>query len=191
MTTVESVEEVKPAVNEETAEEDIKIEDTKISSGTREIDVSTVNNLIKDATQELMTTKLKNNFDETQIIEPITSDLIKENLESTQVINTKEIKDNESMQETKILKAEEKNALPQNTLILENKEEEEKKAEAETEVIKSDEKIEVEENSFDAVAEKLIKAKMDLNDNTQMIDTQKIREALKEEKITIWKIHRK
>lgn len=182
VTTVESVEEVKPAVNEETAEEDIKIEDTKISSGTREIDVSTVNNLIKDATQELMTTKLKNNFDETQIIEPITSDLIKENLESTQVINTKEIKDNESMQETKILKAEEKNALPQNTLILENKEEEEKKAEAETEVIKSDEKIEVEENSFDAVAEKLIKAKMDLNDNTQMIDTQKIREALKEEK---------
>lgn len=164
-------EETQNIINSEEIDKEIKYENTKISSNTKEIDVSTVNNLIKDATQELLSTKLDNS-QETQIISENINETSKKVDDSTIIINLNEEKEKqENIEETRILTEEEKPYLPQETIILDNKEDA-------NDSLEKEEK-EIDSNSFGIIADKLIKAKIDL-DNTQMIDTLKVRDALKE-----------
>lgn len=172
--------EFKKLINENEVNKEIKFENTKISSNTKEIDVTTVNNLIKDATQELMTTKLNENISETQVLKENINDAVKKVDENTQIVNLNDAEKDE-MQETKILKEEEKAFLPQNTIVLKEDVLEDGKEEKSIDS-KSDLENRFEEfnNAFDEITEKLIKAKVDFSSNTQMIDTLKVREALKE-----------
>ena len=173
--------EFKKLINENEIDKEIKFENTKISSNTREIDVTTVNNLIKDATQELMSTKLNTNIDETQVLKDNVKSALKDVNEHTQVININE-EEKEKMQETRILKEEEKAFLPQNTIVLEENALENVKKDSVLPEEKNDidGKFEESNNAFDEITEKLIKAKADFGSNTQMIDTLKVREAIKE-----------
>lgn len=131
-------------INDTEVSKKVALGETVISSDTREIDVGAVNGMIKEATTEMVSTKLMNQ-ENTQIIEP-------------------------------------SNVIPivaQETAILENVKEQLK----EEKIIEDISNIDAnnkEDNDFSKIAEKLIEDKLKL-ENTQMIDTAKIREAIKEE----------
>ena len=146
-------------INDNVVDKKIALGTTLISSDTKEIDVNTVNEFIKDATTELLSTKLDNS-QLTQIIN--TQDVRDEEIGKTQIIDLqKEL----LAQDTTVATKESINGATQNTITINE----------ETKVIKED----VMDNGFASIAEKLVEAKLGL-DNTQMIDTSKVREALRE-----------
>ena len=146
-------------INDNVVDKKIALGTTLISSDTKEIDVNTVNEFIKDATTELLSTKLDNS-QLTQIIN--TQDVRDEEIGKTQIIDLqKEL----LAQDTTVATKESINGVTQNTITINE----------ETKVIKED----VMDNGFASIAEKLVEAKLGL-DNTQMIDTSKVREALRE-----------
>ena len=150
-------------INNDVADKRISLGDTLISSDTRELDVNVVNGLIKDMTTEMLSTK----FAEKQATQTInTEDVRNEEMDKTQIID---IEKEMLSRETIINSNDVLEKTSQNTIILNNEE------------VSNDN---VEEDSDDAIgfasiAEKLVEAKLGL-DNTQMIDTAKVREALKE-----------
>lgn len=140
------INEVKPNIDVKKAPENKTINDTEISkkvtlgetiisSDTREIDVSTVNDVIKDSTTEMVSTKLMNQ-------------------EHTQTVNTNDVIP----------------TAPQETAVLDNMKDVEKP--------ENNNNNNIEENGFSKIAEELVAAKLNL-ENTQMVDTAKIREAIK------------
>ncbi len=149
-------------INDNVIDKKITLGETLISSDTKEIDVSAVNEFLKDATTELLSTKLDNS-QLTQIIN--TQDVRNEALDKTQIIDLqKEL----LSQETTIATENGVNVTKQDTILVNINEE---KVEEKTE--------DVVDNGFASIAEKLLEAKLGF-DNTQMIDTNKVREALKE-----------
>lgn len=157
--TVESynLENVK-TINDNVIDKKIALGETLISSDTKEIDVNVVNEFIKDATTELLSTKLDNSK-LTQIIN--TQDVRNAELDKTQIIDLqKEL----LSQETTVVTENTMNATTQDTILVNVNEE------------KNDDVI---DNGFASIAEKLVEAKLGF-DNTQMIDTNKVREALRE-----------
>lgn len=118
----------KKIINNDVVDKNILLGNTLVSSDTKQINLENANNVIKDATKELMSTK----FTEKQ---------------STQIINVSEI---ESEINNNVNSTNEKN---------------------------NDEEENV---SFATIAEQLVQSKLGL-DNTQMIDTVKVREAIKED----------
>lgn len=132
-------------INDTEVSKKVSLGETIISSDTREIDVTTVNDMIKDATTEMLSTKLMNQ-EHTQVIE-------------TSNVNT---------------------AVPQETTILENVREQLKEEKKSEETDSPKVANNVEENGFSKIAEQLVEAKLNL-ENTQMIDTTKVREAMKED----------
>ena len=147
-------------INDNVVDKKITLGETLISSDTKEIDVNTVNEFIKDATTELLSTKLDNS-QLTQIIN--TQDVRNEEMSKTQIIDLqKEL----LAQDTTVATKDSINATTtQNTITLNE----------ETKTITED----VIDNGFASIAEKLVEAKLGL-DNTQIIDTSKVREALRE-----------
>ncbi len=149
-------------INDDVIDKKVSFGDTLISSDTKEIDVNVVNDFIKDVTTEMFSTK----FAEKQSTQIIDTADVKNNIETfdkTQIIDLEEEK---LKQETVIAPEEGLNLnLTQNTVILENNEN----------VVE----VKEENNGFASIAEKLVEAKLNF-DNTQMIDTNKVREALKE-----------
>lgn len=130
-------------INDTEVSKKVSLGETIISSDTREIDVTTVNDMIKDATTEMISTKLMNQ-ENTQIIETNIAPTVPQETSVVENVNTK-------------LK-EEKDVTPKINL-------------------ESNIKNNLEENGFSKIAEQLVEAKLNL-ENTQMIDTIKVREAL-------------
>ena len=155
-----NVENIK-TINDNVIDKKITLGETLISSDTKEIDVNVVNEFIKDATTELLSTKLDNSK-LTQIIN--TQDVRNAELDKTQIIDLqKEL----LSQETTVATENGINAVKQDTILVNINEEKEEKTDV------------IEDNGFATIAEKLFEAKLGF-DNTQMIDTSKVREALKE-----------
>lgn len=125
-------------INDTEVSKKVSLGETIISSNTREINVSEVNEMIKDATTEMLSTKLMNQG-------------------STQVIDSSNVVP----------------VVPQDTSVLENVKESLKEE-------KTESKEETPENGFSKIAEQLVEAKLSL-ENTQMVDTAKIREAMKDD----------
>ena len=147
-------------INDDVVDKKIALGETLISSDTKEIDVNTVNEFIKDATTELLSTKL-DNTQLTQIIN--TQDVRNEEIGKTQIIDLqKEL----LAQDTTIATKDSINTPTQNTISVD------------LNALSKDEE-EVQDNGFATIAEKLVEAKLSL-DNTQMIDTSKVREALRD-----------
>ena len=151
-------------INDDVVDKRVSFGDTVISSDTKEIDVNVVNEFIKDATTEMLSTK----FTEKQLTQIINTSDVKydeESFDKTQIIDLEEEK---LKQETVIAPEEGLNLnMAQNTVIIDNTVPELNVAE------------EKEITGFASIAEKLVEAKLNF-DNTQMIDTNKVREALKE-----------
>ena len=146
-------------INDNVVDKKIALGTTLISSDTKEIDVNTVNEFIKDATTELLSTKLDNS----QLTQIINTQAVRdEEIGKTQIIDLqKEL----LAQDTTVATKDSINGVTQNTITLN----------AEAKAITED----VMDNGFASIAEKLVEAKLGL-DNTQMIDTSKVREALRE-----------
>ena len=157
----------KTTINDNELYKNITLGNTIISSDTQEININNVNELIKDATKDIFTTKMLEK-EKTQIVN------LNGDLDRTQEINLNNIIN--TTQETVIVEKENLNSLPQNTVVLENNISNEIKKEFEENI----NVIDSIEDSFSAFAEKLVEAKLDF-DSTQTIDTSKVREALQEE----------
>lgn len=158
-------EEIVKSINENEVSKKVTLGNTLISSETKELDVTAVNEAIKDATTEMNSVKLA----EKELTQVIDSQKVKsDEMQETQKVVDLEKIDFVSSQETMVVN-ENLSVLPQNTIVLD-----------ETKESKEETRNEITED-FSKIAEKLVESKLGL-DNTQMIDTAKIREALKEEK---------
>ena len=177
-TVVEEKDEKTNTINDSEISKKVEFGNALISSETKELDVSVVNDMIKDATTEMISTKLANK-EMTQVIDTEAVRTVEDsNMEETQKINLNESKS--VSQETVVAANADLNNLPEHTMIIDttsniNKEDEEKN-ETTNEVVLSED-----ENDFSKIAAGLFAAKLDI-DSTQSIDTAKVREALKEEK---------
>lgn len=149
-------------INDTEVSKKVSLGETIISSDTREIDVTTVNDMIKEATTEMVSTKLMSQ-ENTQIIEPANvtpvvpqetavienvKDKLKENISSNNLESTN-LNENMSNSETSSLNSN----------------------------ISESAKANIEDNGFSKIAEQLVEAKLNL-ENTQMVDTVKVREAI-------------
>ncbi len=160
-------------INDTELSKKVEFGNALISSETKELDVTVVNELIKDATTELVSTKLVNK-EATQVLDTeAVRNEEKAKLEETQKINLNDLK--QTSQETVIAANEGLNNLPEHTMVIDtavvnsNINNEEK-----TETIAVNEE---ENNEFLKLAEKMLEAKLDI-DATQSIDTAKVRETL-------------
>lgn len=184
---------IKPqTVNFTELNKEVKLNDTIISSNTREIDVDNVNKLIKETIGNIN----NNTLSETQKVD-LNSEIIKNNnLSSTQVLNTEEIRNNIE-QNTTIIPKEKINMIPEHTQVLNAEDTSDIRNSSTSPTtavidIRSGKKdavvdnngnnnsgnVDIVANGFAAMAEKMVESKLDI-DSTQMIDTLKIREAIK------------
>jgi len=139
--TNEEQEEILKTINDDEVSKKVNLGNTIISSETKELDISDSNNIAKDSTTVMNSTKMSQ-------------------IEPTQIVNINE-------------KVEENNEIPS----VEKTEEIENVTEYKEEIKPIQETLT--ENDFSKIAEKLIEAKIG-SDNTQTIDTAKVREAVKE-----------
>ena len=162
-------------INDTEVSKKVELGNVLISSETKEIDVTEVNTLIKDATIDLITTKLANK-DVTQAINTEDVRVAEEDssFDETQKIDLSTVK--QTSQDTVVAANEGLNNLPEHTMAIETV----SNVNSEENEIKENEKTE--DNGFSKFAEKLFEAKMNL-DSTQSIDTAKVREALNKEEI--------
>ena len=155
------------------------VKNEELSNSTKELDVNNVNTLIKEKTQELFSTKL-NASQMTQIIEPVSS-----KTEEAVVTNETQILDVEEVKKA-IKNDSENNYEDQSTAVvdvtqkLEDALEESESTKTQKIEEDSGEKNDLNNNDFESKASKMVETKLSF-DNTQAIDTVKIREALKEE----------
>ena len=153
-------------INNEIVDKAVSLGSTLISSETKELDVNNVNNLIKDETTIMNSTKLEPK-EVTQAININENALNKDsdnNIDNTQKIDTNS---NSSTIGTEV---------SQNTIVIND---EENSVNIDNKEYNAEKKV-VNETDFSKLAEKLIESKIEL-DNTQTIDTVKVRETLKEE----------
>lgn len=170
------VEEIKPeipvtsALNEEIIDKEIKIGNTRISSNTRQLDFN-IADALKEATQKLDTTK-KIEIQETQIV-PVTREIVSQETQTVDL--SKELKASENVEGQPVIKVEE----------IENSEnvEDNTKKVLEENIKEDSEVLESTVPSVEAVeniTSRILALKMNNMENTQMIDTAKVREAMNE-----------
>ncbi len=172
--------EIAKIINDNEISKKISLGNTFISSNTKELDVNNVNELIKDATTKMLSIKMVEK-QPTQIVN--TEEIRNEEFDKTQKID---LSSHNSIQDT-VIAEENLNSLPQNTIVLNNNEKNELSKENINNIQEKDalndinnEKINSDNDEFSKIAEKLMEARLS-SDNTQMIDTGRVREALKEE----------
>ena len=172
--------EIAKTINDNEISKKISLGNTFISSNTKELDVNNVNELIKDATTKMLSIKMVEK-QPTQIVN--TEEIRNEEFDKTQKID---LSSHNSIQDT-VIAEENLNSLPQNTIVLNNNEKNELSKENINNIQEKDalndinnEKINSDNDEFSKIAEKLMEARLS-SDNTQMIDTGRVREALKEE----------
>ncbi len=158
-------------------EEIIKESTENSFRNTREMDSNVVNEFIKEKTQELLTTKLDSS-QATQIIESVRPNIENTNQENkTQIIDTEEVKNAIKVQDENEFENQSTAVVDMisKDLIKENTNEKTKKLNEKVEENKN-----IDNSAFEEKASKLLESKLSF-DNTQMIDTARIRETLKEE----------
>ena len=173
--------EIAKTINDNEISKKISLGNTFISSNTKELDVNNVNELIKDATTKMLSIKMVEK-QPTQIVN--TEEIRNEEFDKTQKID---LSSHNSIQDT-VVAEENLNSLPQNTIVLNSKNEKNELSKENINNIQekdalnniNNEKINSENDEFSKIAEKLMEARLS-SDNTQMIDTGRVREALKEE----------
>lgn len=173
--------EIAKTINDNEISKKISLGNTFISSNTKELDVNNVNELIKDATTKMLSIKMAEK-QPTQIVN--TEEIRNEEFDKTQKID---LSSHNSIQDT-VVAEENLNSLPQNTIVLNSKNEKNELSKENINNIQekdalnniNNEKINSENDEFSKIAEKLMEARLS-SDNTQMIDTGRVREALKEE----------
>ena len=173
--------EIAKTINDNEISKKISLGNTFISSNTKELDVNNVNELIKDATTKMLSIKMAEK-QPTQIVN--TEEIRNEEFDKTQKID---LSSHNSIQDT-VVAEENLNSLPQNTIVLNNKNEKNELSKENINNIQekdalndiNNEKINSDNDEFSKIAEKLMEARLS-SDNTQMIDTGRVREALKEE----------
>lgn len=173
--------EIAKTINDNEISKKISLGNTFISSNTKELDVNNVNELIKDATTKMLSIKMAEK-QPTQIVN--TEEIRNEEFDKTQKID---LSSHNSIQDT-VVAEKNLNSLPQNTIVLNNKNEKNELSKENINNIQekdalnniNNEKINSENDEFSKIAEKLMEARLS-SDNTQMIDTGRVREALKEE----------
>ena len=173
--------EIAKTINDNEISKKISLGNTFISSNTKELDVNNVNELIKDATTKMLSIKMAEK-QPTQIVN--TEEIRNEEFDKTQKID---LSSHNIIQDT-VVAEENLNSLPQNTIVLNNKNEKNELSKENINNIQekdalndiNNEKINSDNDEFSKIAEKLMEARLS-SDNTQMIDTGRVREALKEE----------
>lgn len=172
------VEEIKPVANEDIIDKEAKLGDTKISSNTRALDFN-LNESVKEETRAIDTTK-KIEIDETQAI-PVTKPAVVP--QETQVVDlSSELKVEKEEPEVKTEEENKENEVKEETAPVENinkvvgeTTEEDKDEKEETPSVPTEEEIA-------KITSQIVELKINNPQNTQMIDTVKVREALEETK---------
>lgn len=171
------VEEIKPespvtsALNEEIIDKEVKIGNTKISSNTRQLDFN-IADALKEATQKLDTTK-KIEIQETQIV-PVTREIVSQETQTVDL--SKELKNSENIEEQPTINVEENIESGNVETNTENVLEENIKETQEETLENTVPSVEAVEN----ITSRILALKMNNMENTQMIDTAKVREAMNE-----------
>ena len=157
-----------------------------VSNNTKELDVSNVNDLIKQKTQELLSTKLEES-QATQIIEKVNFNTENSNLQenATQTVDIEEVKNSiKQIQENDTYADQSTAVVNMNNGEIVNQTLNVKDAVSISNAQNSANGLKKENNidnsAFESKASKLVEAKLSF-DNTQTIDTAKIRESLKED----------
>ena len=165
------------SINDNEISKKVNFGNTSISSDTKELDVTVVNDMIKEKTLEVLSIK-NDNMQETQAIPKIEIDKKKDDLnkQDTQILDI----DLSSKGMKNLENKEDKNVSSDETIIINNNHNDKIYSNKE-ENIKEDFKANPTSNvdNFSAIAEKLVEAKL-VSENTQMIDTSKVREAMKQ-----------
>ena len=164
-------------INDDEISKKVSLGNTVISSNTREIDVNNVNKLIDDYKKKLLNDN--KNSENTQAVDLYNKDYI----DNTQMVDINKQKTAE--QNTVIVDKEKLNNLPEHTMVLENNINEIQNTSKinydNNNINNNSEDNSIKKDDFSKIASKLFETKLD-SDNTQAIETSKIREALKEER---------
>ena len=164
-------------INDDEISKKVSLGNTVISSNTREIDVNNVNKLIDDYKKKLLNDN--KNSENTQAIDLYNKD----DIDNTQMVDINKQKTAE--QNTVIVDKEKLNNLPEHTMVLENNINEIQNTSKinydNNNINNNSEDNSIKKDDFSKIASKLFETKLD-SDNTQAIETSKIREALKEER---------
>ena len=165
------------AINDDEISKKVSLGNTVISSNTREIDVNNVNKLIDDYKKKLLNDN--KNSENTQAVDLYNKD----DIDNTQMVDINKQKTAE--QNTVIVDKEKLNNLPEHTMVLENNINEIQNTSKinydNNNINNNSEDNSIKKDDFSKIASKLFETKLD-SDNTQAIETSKIREALKEER---------
>ena len=164
-------------INDDEISKKVSLGNTVISSNTREIDVNNVNKLIDDYKKKLLNDN--KNSENTQAVDLYNKD----DIDNTQMVDINKQKTAE--QNTVIVDKEKLNNLPEHTMVLENNINEIQNTSKinydNNNINNNSEDNSIKKDGFSKIASKLFETKLD-SDNTQAIETSKIREALKEER---------
>ena len=164
-------------INDDEISKKVSLGNTVISSNTREIDVNNVNKLIDDYKKKLLNDN--KNSENTQAVDLYNKD----DIDNTQMVDINKQKTAE--QNTVIVDKEKLNNLPEHTMVLENNINEIQNTSKinydNNNINNNSEDNSIKKDDFSKIASKLLETKLD-SDNTQAIETSKIREALKEER---------
>ena len=164
-------------INDDEISKKVSLGNTVISSNTREIDVNNVNKLIDDYKKKLLNDN--KNSENTQAVDLYNKD----DIDNTQMVDINKQKTAE--QNTVIVDKEKLNNLPEHTMVLENNINEIQNTSKinydNNNINNNSEDNSIKKDDFSKIASKLFETKLD-SDNTQAIETSKIREALKEER---------
>lgn len=166
----EVVEEIKPVGNEDIIDKETKIGDTKISSNTRTLDFN-ISEAVKEETRAIDTTR-KIKIDETQAI-PVTKPVV---AQETQTVDI----NSELKSETKTEEKEEveETSEKDETAPVENINE--VAAEVSEKEEPAQENKEPSAQDIEKITSQIVELKINNPENTQMIDTVSVREAIKE-----------
>ena len=172
--TPEEQEALLKTINEEEISKKVSFGNTVISSETKELDINNADNSIKDATTVMDPANISVK-EETKTI-----NVNENNFEATQKVD---INSNKEVNQNTVVADENLNSLPQHTIAINNENSDisnDKIPEYKHEINQVKDILNDGNNDFSKIAEKLIESKLGI-DNTQTIDTVKVREAVKEE----------
>ena len=163
----EVVEEIKPVANEDIIDKETKLGDTKISSNTRTLDFN-ISEAVKEETRAIDTTK-KIEIDETQAI-PAIKPVVAEETQAVDI--SRELKAENKIEEKEVVeealeKGDTASAENINEVVSENSE-------------KVEENKESTAQDIEKLTSQIVELKINNPENTQMIDTVSVREAIKE-----------
>lgn len=166
----EVVEEIKPVGNEDIIDKEIKIGDTKISSNTKTLDFN-ISEAVKEETRAIDTTR-KIKIDETQAI-PVTKPVVAQETQTVDI--NSELKSETKIEEKEVV---EDTSEKDETAPVENINEVATEVSEKEETVQENKEPSIED--VEKITSQIVELKINNPENTQMIDTVSVREAIKE-----------